>query len=453
VALLRSRRLEATFGRSLDSVTAEDIRRLVDNAVAEDFDLDYKRQTYDQGDKGRRDLAIDVAAMANTAGGVILIGVSEDKQARATDAPGVSVSDKEVLRLRQIVASGVAPLPLIDIQIIAKETRPSASESPPTVTPPTGFYLISVPRSPSAPHAAVYDNTLRYPRRNGSSTYYLREAEVATAYADRHRRREDQGTRLTRLEEAALPRLAEGGDSWLILSLSPDLPGDLVIDQVTFQRFQAEMATIPISILPSGPTCTRFGVGRNLLRADNARDGSGAEDVLVELYGDGSGVCALRMNNLLRQTDDNDARQQLIPDEWVSVGTLSGLSILARHARDRAATAGGATLRARLHYSNNTESLEMYTTRGIVKSGESISRYKTLAGETLVGEAVGVIDHMATPGPDLVATAAVLVEDLGHSLSVPEMQQFTRQGQLRASGWRLKGITEWAARNNVEILH
>jgi hypothetical protein len=52
--------------------------------------------------------------MANTAGGVIVLGIAEDNRARAAAAPGVALSDGEVGRIRQIVASLVSPLPTVD---------------------------------------------------------------------------------------------------------------------------------------------------------------------------------------------------------------------------------------------------------------------------------------------------------------------------------------------------
>lgn len=74
MAMLRSRRLEGLLGGSLDAVTAASVRGLVEVGVAEAFDLDFKSTHYGRGDSEKRDLAGDVAALANTAGGLIVIG-------------------------------------------------------------------------------------------------------------------------------------------------------------------------------------------------------------------------------------------------------------------------------------------------------------------------------------------------------------------------------------------
>jgi hypothetical protein len=111
VVALRSRRLETVLGGPLDTLTAADIRGPVSAGAQEAFDLDFKKEHYGGTESAKRKLAADVAAMANTAGGVILIGIDEDQQARATDAPGVEVSDAERGRIRQVVAGLVSPMP------------------------------------------------------------------------------------------------------------------------------------------------------------------------------------------------------------------------------------------------------------------------------------------------------------------------------------------------------
>jgi hypothetical protein len=114
----RSRRLEDLLGGPLDAVTAAQIRGLVDNRVQERFDLEFKQQHYGASDANKRDLAIDVAAMANTAGGLIVLGVGQDELGTAIDTPDVSLEESNLLPIRQIVASGVSPLPELDVHAV-----------------------------------------------------------------------------------------------------------------------------------------------------------------------------------------------------------------------------------------------------------------------------------------------------------------------------------------------
>jgi hypothetical protein len=68
----------------------------------------------------------------------------------------------------------VLPLPVFDVVRVEDPARPGH-----------GLVLIAVPRSQLAPHAVIVNDGLRYPRRNGATTRYLSEPEVAAAYRER----------------------------------------------------------------------------------------------------------------------------------------------------------------------------------------------------------------------------------------------------------------------------
>lgn len=97
---------------------------LISNQVAEAFDLDFKSEMYGSSDRDKRDAVTDVAALANTAGGLIIGGIAEDDQARAAAAPGVALSDADERRIRQIIASQVVPMPVIDVIHVEDPARP-----------------------------------------------------------------------------------------------------------------------------------------------------------------------------------------------------------------------------------------------------------------------------------------------------------------------------------------
>jgi predicted HTH transcriptional regulator len=168
---LRSARLEALLGSRFELVQHAQLMSLVTNQVPEAFDLDYKSEMYGSSDRGRKDAATDVAALANTAGGLLVLGIEEDDQARAAAAPGLVLSEADERRIRQIVGSQVVPMLVLDVLRVENPDRPGH-----------GLVLIAVPRSPLAPHAVLVNEGLRYPRRNGAVTRYLSEPEVADAY-------------------------------------------------------------------------------------------------------------------------------------------------------------------------------------------------------------------------------------------------------------------------------
>ncbi len=91
--VMRSRRLEDLLGARLDDLSYHDIESLVGNPEAtEAEDLDYKRDHYESSDKGKEELAKDVAALANHRGGVLILGMAEAKGCRAWPAASTSMT-------------------------------------------------------------------------------------------------------------------------------------------------------------------------------------------------------------------------------------------------------------------------------------------------------------------------------------------------------------------------
>lgn len=72
-------------GRPIREITIDDLRGLVTDRTAEDKNLEFKRAAYLQTDAGTKELIKDVTAFANSEGGYIIIGISENGDGRATE--------------------------------------------------------------------------------------------------------------------------------------------------------------------------------------------------------------------------------------------------------------------------------------------------------------------------------------------------------------------------------
>lgn len=449
VSTLRSRRLESIFGTLLMSLQESHIQALVTAGVQEAYDLDFKLALYIGGDSAKRSLAGDVAALANTGGGMILIGIQEDEHARAISAPGVVLSDSESARMRQVVASLSAPMPDFDIVSI-----PSLHDQS------HGYYAILVPRSPSSPHAVLVNDGLRYPRRNGSTTRYLSEPEVAAAYRERQLGAERQGERLEQIEADSLGLLKRGGDAWLMISLAPGLPGSAELGQRELMQFDAAMRPQDAwMIAPGGVSFRHTRVGRRRFVAHGGAHAATADWVLAEYYADGAGTYSLRLPDLAAaqpfftpQTDPEAT--QLISDQRVVMGIVTGLHRLAKHARDVCAAGGSAIVRARLLAGSDSTSLELGHERPHFPDSRS---RMSVVGQVAPCEAVSSLDDLATIGPPLLATTAQLANEIGQTFGIAELGQVTRDGKLQRRYWNnaaTNGLhVAWAEEFGIEILN
>jgi hypothetical protein len=125
--------------------------------------------------KGKsKDLAIDVAAMAND-GGTLLYGVGEDENDRPTIPQPFRLAGARE-RVDQIVRTSISEPP--DIQVRELPTDEDAS---------LGYLVIAVPPSPRAPHMVTVGKEYRYYGRGDTDNVLLTEGEVARLYERRQR--------------------------------------------------------------------------------------------------------------------------------------------------------------------------------------------------------------------------------------------------------------------------
>lgn len=451
MSILRSRRLESVFGAAIDEVTASHIRSLVENGITESFDLDFKEALYGRSDSEKRDLAGDVAALANTAGGVIVIGVAEDDQARATAADGVLLSDAEKTRMLQVIASGVSPLPAVDIHAVPATSTTTGEES---ADRERGYFLIVVPRSQAAPHAVIVNDGFRFPKRNGSTTRYLSEPEVAAEYRERFTRVATQGAQIDRAEQEVIGRLNTTEMPWLLVSLVPDVPGHMELTQTVGKEFAQTAVQMAVRIGASiGISFMRSYVGRRRLVAEGSGHGEMKSSwSTADLHCDGSGVFGQYVPDLLAESSSPDhsvQTEQMVDDEGLVLAVMSGLHHLAAHARDRTATAGNALVRATLIPSDGC-TMEIGHMRRHFKD----SRSQVKLTEAVSAESVVDIDDMADQGPALVAAAARLADELAQSFGIAELGQFSRDGEIRIRYFGQRSQQElkwWAEQHDVTI--
>jgi predicted HTH transcriptional regulator len=72
----------------LEQVDERHLQSLIDNAVREGRDLEYKREIISGNDESRRELLKGVVALANAAGGDLIFGMAE-QQGEAASLHGI----------------------------------------------------------------------------------------------------------------------------------------------------------------------------------------------------------------------------------------------------------------------------------------------------------------------------------------------------------------------------
>ncbi len=150
------------------------VEQAVAAGVAEQTDLDWKRERYDTKPNWHEEFAKDVAAMANSGGGLIVLGVNEDRATSAATsfAETVELTDSDEQMFRSTIYSRISP-PVAGVTFsrLANDNH--------------AVLVIGVPPSADAPHLIERQTLFCAPFRDGTRTEWMRERQLAAAYRAR----------------------------------------------------------------------------------------------------------------------------------------------------------------------------------------------------------------------------------------------------------------------------
>ena len=141
--------------------TLEDIQSLIQNRIEESITLEYKQEL----DKDNKEIAKDISAFSNTDGGTLIYGIkSQDKIPTGINwLAGSGIEE----RIQNVVMTTIQPK-LEGTQVIRLPNPDNDSEA---------IFLVSVPKSPDAPHMV----SNRYYSRRGSVSSPMEDTEVKSA--------------------------------------------------------------------------------------------------------------------------------------------------------------------------------------------------------------------------------------------------------------------------------
>ncbi|MEV6005821.1 ATP-binding protein [Streptomyces sp. NPDC051976] len=412
-------------------------------SAVESTDLDYKAKQYEKKPEWQAELAKDVAALANAAGGTLILGLEED---RDTSIPvGVNpepLTDQLRKTYREALVLRLDPPVECEIHFIAEDRDASA---------PHGLVVISVPPSARVPHAVtglkdLRDGTLRFPYRNDNSTAHMNLAQVKSAIA--------ASTALAAGRHDVLDHAhTEVNDDGrgrpgarVIVTLVPDLPGAFFLSKASFRDFCSEQGQTE---LPFYRDVFRvFGVGPQRFIAAQA-ESNGRH--VAHFHADGTAAWAVQAP-IVGAMNDNDFPTPV--ESWhsdlVVMTVLAVLQRLARHAVKRAGASGTATARLTLDGLSGAS-------RGLARAfgGGAHIVFSSVDQQHATGRAGLLLDATAAGGSGLVQAAAALLADCYQHFGVVEAEQITHDGRINLAAWgprQREAITLWAQGADVEMI-
>ncbi|MEU0001858.1 ATP-binding protein [Streptomyces microflavus] len=307
-------RLHEHLGRRPGPLTYDMVVDAVTDKLAESDDLDWKGELPNFVRKPGlwNEFAKDVAAMANTRGGLLIYGVSDE-----IELVGVDLSVVDEKQMRQAMRNAVQPYV-------------SGVELVPLHAPDGGLdvLVVDIPPSESAPHFQYgweqkdKDRvTFNAPYRVKDDTFYMAEHQVARAYQDRFARQDSAGALLSAHLAHATDTVLDqsrGRSAWLVVGACLARPVPRLVPHPTQTDAQDSLfrarkiagrlhdeyspASVMSRVLNSGTHVgLRRWVASNLLVPDQR---TSARGVMAELHHDGSTILCVEVSSDAHQLGD-----------------------------------------------------------------------------------------------------------------------------------------------------
>lgn len=354
-------RIHAELGLSPRPLTHEMVAQAVAQRVRENEDLDWKLDlawkqpgmSAAEKDKKKWEFAKDVAAMANTRGGLIIFGVS-DQNEEADTLTGLPNDERERQQLRALAWQRVRPL--IGGLVIEPLSDDAAEH---------GLIVVSVPASPESPHLVGETNEMGVPYRDGSDTRWMTENQLERAYRDRFARRADDRAVLGGLIDGLRPEIDLGSGIWVGVSARPVTPLPVTVGrprrELVFETMN-HMANLSTQLQGDafngldmlrelGPDVVRnprAGLRRWVLRSNHHSTDphERADWAVVELHHDGCVALAVGPGVMVRDRGATDVDQTVwrVPYRYVDLTIADAVALIVSHVR---ALGGGGPILVR----------------------------------------------------------------------------------------------------------
>lgn len=425
-------RLAAALGRHPDDLTEGDLQRAVDSQIPESVDLDWKKDFYQGTDAGKKELAKDVSAMANTAGGMVVIGVHDGNQDYAHHLDPVDpVPGRGEEWIRSVLANWIQPVvPNVGVRVVKSATKEGKI-----------YWVLTVPPSPQAPHVVAApgnDYNFRVHVRHGTTTRTLAESEIAQRYRDRFQAASDDADRLHQVVDAGFGYLSgyltctkHGGSpkatyrpGWISLAAVPAVRGTYPVTtrvdrDAAFDRFvKLAGEAVTNSVQPARPVL----VGRRQVRFEGEPTG--------QLHQDGSFYAAVPIN--LQSDHTNDDAPKRLYQRGLEYDLVALVQAAAAWAAETG-SAGDLMLSAALHRFDDSDKPVH-----LIAAEHAFTHGPAMPLPAVPAQTTGDLSAIVTDQREAVVVACALVSDLLADMGAHEPYVLTPEGEIRTD--RLQGF-------------
>lgn len=203
--------LHRALGVSPGPLTDELLEEAVRHGVVETNDLDWKAELPPAKGLAQTDFPKDVAAMANSGGGVIVFGVQESQKA-ATGRVDVGEFDETYERsLRSAAITAISP-PVFGLNVHRLGAEGGRA------------VVVEIPASVDGPHLIYRNDFFGAPLRNDSDTVWMKERQIEAMYRARFDERRHATEALDNLFAEAAGGRDSGMRAWLVAVAHPRVP-------------------------------------------------------------------------------------------------------------------------------------------------------------------------------------------------------------------------------------
>tara|TARA_R110002051_G_scaffold60578_15_gene111103 strand:- start:4344 stop:5588 length:1245 start_codon:yes stop_codon:yes gene_type:complete len=202
--------LHRALGLAPSPLTDDILDSAVGAGVKETDDLDWKSELPPIKNLSQGDVPKDIAAMANSGGGMIIYGVEEDQKSATRRKSVGELTEIHERAYRSAAVTAISP-PIFGLGVHRLGTDPQA-------------VAVVAPASVDGPHLVYKNDLFGAPIRNDADTAWMKERQIEAMY----RARFDERRRTSDAVDTMYNEAAEGRDSqaraWFVAVAHPRVP-------------------------------------------------------------------------------------------------------------------------------------------------------------------------------------------------------------------------------------